>query len=179
MSIASNHAIQLQMTHAAQRITLTAVLLCAVLATSQDSEKSILSYQQYGAIEHQNPYVLEFKTASGMLLFYGSEHTVDPKNPQIGDIENRWHAFQPTVAYNEGGNPPTWEDLGESVRSYGEAGLVRFLARRDEVPVATFEPPFEEEVAYLLKTYTPQQLKVFYVLRQVHGRTGPTRKYFR
>ena len=75
--------------------------------------------------------------------------------------------FQPTVAYNEGGNPPTWEDLGESVRSYGEAGLVRFLAGRDEVPVATLEPPFDEEVAYLLKTYTPQQLKVFYVLRQV------------
>jgi hypothetical protein len=44
---------------------------------------------------------------------------------------------------------------------------VRFLAGRDEVPVATFEPPFDEEVTYLLKTYTPQQLKVFYALRQV------------
>ena len=54
-----------------------------------------------------------------------------------------------------------------AVRAYGEAGLVRFLAGRDQVPVATFEPPFGEEVAYLLKTYTPQQLKVFYALRQV------------
>jgi len=53
------------------------------------------------------------------------------------------------------------------VRAYGEAGLVRFLAGRDQVPVGTFEPPFDEEVAYLLKTYTPQQLKVFYALRQV------------
>jgi hypothetical protein len=146
---------------------LLAMLSCAVFATGQNADKSILSYQQYGAIEHQNPYVLEYQTSSGMLLFYGAEHTVDPKNPQIGDIENRWAAFQPTVAYNEGGNPPTWEDLGASVQFYGEAGLVRFLAGRDEVPVATFEPPLDEEVAYLLKTYTPQQLKAFYVLRQV------------
>lgn len=155
------------MSHVAMRAALLAMLSSTVLATGQNAEKSILSYQQYGAIEHQNPYVLEFKAASGMLLFYGAEHTVDPKNPQIGDIESRWAAFQPTVAYNEGGNPPTWEDLGASVQFYGEAGLVRFLAGRDEVPVATFEPQFDEEVAYLLKTYTPQQLKVFYVLRQV------------
>lgn len=123
------------------------MLSCGVLATGQNSEQSILSYKQYGAIEHQNPYVLEFKTGSGRLLFYGAEHTVEPKNPQVGDIENRWAAFQPTT--------------------YGEAGLVRFLAGRDQVPVATFEPPFDEEIAYLLRTYTPQQLKVFYVLRQV------------
>src|SRR5713101_9186249 len=143
------------------------MLLCTVIATGQNSDQRILSYKQYGAIEHQNPYILEFKTAPGMLLLYGAEHTVDPKNPQVADIENRWAAFQPTVAYNEGGNPPTFEDFREAVQTYGEAGLVRSLAGRDQVAVATFEPPFDEEVAYLLKTYTPQQLKVFYALRQV------------
>jgi hypothetical protein len=148
-------------------LQLLLMLSCRVLATGQSSERSILSYKQYGAIEHQNPYVLEFKTGSGMLLFYGVEHTVDPKNSQVDDIEKRWAAFRPTVAYNEGGNPPTVEDVGESVQTYGEAGLVRFLAGRDQVPIATFEPPFDEEIAYLLKAYTPQQLKVFYALRQV------------
>ncbi len=143
------------------------MLSCTVIATGQNSDQRILSYKQYGAIEHQNPYILEFKTAPGMLLLYGAEHTVDPKNPQVADIENRWAAFQPTVAYNEGGNPPTFEDFREAVQTFGEAGLVRSLAGRDQVPVATFEPPFDEEVAYLVKTYTPQQLKVFYALRQV------------
>ncbi|MGA2922976.1 MAG: hypothetical protein ABSE28_17865 [Candidatus Sulfotelmatobacter sp.] len=92
---------------------------------------------------------------------------VDPQNPQVADIENRWAAFRPTVAYNEGGNPETFEDFREAVQTYGEAGLVRSLAARDQVPVATLEPPFDMEVAYLLETYTPQQLKVFYALRQV------------
>ena len=146
---------------------LLVALSCTVLASGQNSEQSILSYKQYGAIEHQNPYILEFKTASGMLLFYGAEHTVDPQNSQVADIENRWAEFKATVAYNEGGNPPTFDDLGEAVRAYGEAGLVRFLAGRDQIPVATFEPPFEKEVEYLLKTYTAKQLKVFYALRQV------------
>jgi hypothetical protein len=143
------------------------ILLLTLLVSGQNEEQSILSYKQYGAIEHQNPYILEFKTTSGAFLFYGAEHTVDPQNAQVADIESRWAAFQPTVAYNEGGNPPTFEDLKAEVREYGEAGLVRFLAGRDEVPVATFEPSFDEEIAYLLKTYTPQQLKVFYALRQV------------
>lgn len=138
-----------------------------LLATGQTAEQSILSYKQYGAIQHRNPYILEFKSASGMLLFYGAEHTVDPQNGQVADIATRWATFQPTVAYNEGGNPPAYEDFRQAVQAYGEAGLVRFLAARDEVPIATFEPPFDEEVAYLLKTYTPQQLKVFYALRQV------------
>jgi len=131
-----------------------------LLAGGQTAEKSILSYKQYRAIEHQNPYIVQFKSDSGMLLFYGAEHTVDPQNGQVADIQERWAAFQPTVAYNEGGNPPAYEDSRQAVQAYGEAGLVRFLAARDEVPVATFEPPFGEEVAYLLRSYTPQQLKV-------------------
>lgn len=159
------------------RSWLLVALSCTVLANGENSEQSILSYKQYSAIEHRNPYVLEFKSASGMLLFYGAEHTVDPQNAQVGDIENKWAGFKATVAYNEGGNPPIFDDLGAAVRAYGEAGLVRFLAGRDQTPVATFEPPFDKEVAYLLKTYTPQQLKVFYALRQVteeRSREAPT-----
>ena len=93
------------------------ILSAAVVATGQDSEHSILSYKQYAAIKHQNPYVLGFKSAPGILLFYGAEHTVDPNNPQVADIENRWAAFHPTVAYNEGGNPPTFDTVKEAMKT--------------------------------------------------------------
>src|SRR5439155_19293685 len=53
------------------RSWLLVVLSCTVLATGQNSEQSILSYNQYSAIEYRNPYVLEFKTDSGALLFFG------------------------------------------------------------------------------------------------------------
>jgi hypothetical protein len=71
------------------------------------------------------------------------------------------------VAYNEGGDPPTLGNVEEAVQQYAEPGFLRYLAGRDHVPVATFEPPFDEVVAYALKTYSPQQVKVFYALRQV------------
>lgn len=133
---------------------------------TQNAEQSILTYKQYASIQHKSPYILGFKAGAGELLFYGAEHTGDPKNAQIADIEQRWTAFHPTVVYNEGGNPPTLGDRDAAVQKYAEAGLLRFLAGRDRVPVATFEPSFDEEIAYALKSYTPQQVKVFYALRQ-------------
>jgi hypothetical protein len=150
-----------------RHLCLLGILSYALFGAGQTSEQSILSYKQYATIRHRNPYILEFKSGFGLLLFYGAEHTVDPRSPEIADIESRWAGFKPTVAYNEGGNPPTIEDVSDAIQQYGEPGLVRFLAGRDRVPVATFEPPFDEEVAYLLRNYTPQQVKVFYALRQV------------
>jgi hypothetical protein len=136
-------------------------------AAAQVPAQQILSYKQYASIQHKSPYVLEFKAGAGALLLYGAEHTGDPKDPQIADIERRWAAFHPTVAYNEGGNPPTLHDPEEAVHKYAEAGFLRYLAGRDQVPVATFEPSFDDEISNLLKRYSPEQLKTFYVLRQV------------
>jgi hypothetical protein len=147
-------------------IFLTAALV-ATHVWGQSPEQAILTYKQYASIHHKSPYVLEFKVGAGALLFYGAEHTGDPKDPQIADLERRWAVFHPTVAYNEGGDPPTVDDPEAAVKQYAEPGFLRFLAGRDHVPVATFEPSFNEEVAYALKTYSPQQVKVFYALRQV------------
>lgn len=148
-------------------ICLMLLLVATTLAGSKNSEENILTYKQYASIQHKSPYILEFKIGSGALLFYGAEHTGDPKDPQIADIERRWVVFHPTVAYNEGGNPPTLDKRDEAVHEYAEPGLLRFLAGRDQVPVATFEPSFDDEVSYAVKTYSPLQVKVFYTLRQV------------
>lgn len=130
-------------------------------------EQKILTYKQYASMVHKSPYILQFNVGSGALLFYGAEHTGNPKNPQIADIERRWKEYHPTVAYNEGGDPPTLDDAEAAVRQYAEPGFLRFLAGRDHVPVATFEPSFDDEVTFALKMYSPQQVKVFYALRQV------------
>jgi len=148
---------------------LSLILIFAGVASAagQKPEQSILSYKQYASIDHKSPYVLEFKAGPGALLFYGAEHTGNPDDPQIADIQRRWAAFHPDVAYNEGGNPPTPKDIRDAVQKYAEPGVLRYLAGRDEVPVATFEPLFDEEISYVLKTYPAQQVKVFYALRQV------------
>jgi len=132
---------------------------------ADDPKRLILTYKQYASIRHDVPYVLEFKTAKGALLLYGSRHVFDPGDPQIADIQEEFKRFQPTAAYNEGGNPPTEKDLRTAVERYGESGLVRFLGRQQHLTVETFEPKREDEVRELLKRYSAEQLKVFYVLR--------------
>lgn len=60
------------------------------------SSGDILSYDQYSEIEQRGfelPFIVEVQQPSQHLLFYGSEHTNDPKHPQFQDIEERWNDF--------------------------------------------------------------------------------------
>jgi hypothetical protein len=133
--------------------------------SAADPKNLILTYKQYASIRHDVPYVLEFRTGKGALLLYGVRHVFDPGDPQIADIQEEFKRFQPTVAYNEGGNPPTEKDLKSAVERYGEPGLVRFLGHQQRLSVLTFEPKREDEVHEMVKRYSAEQLKIFYVLR--------------
>src|SRR5262245_19535982 len=128
-----------------------------------EPEAKILTYTQYAKLRHGVPYVLEFKVGRGALLMYGSRHVFEPADPLIADIEKEWDAFKPGTAFNEGGDPPGEKDLRTAVERWGEAGLVRLLAARDKVPVATFEPKDADEFAYLRKKHSAEQVKVFFV----------------
>jgi hypothetical protein len=57
------------------------------------------------------------------------------------------------------------DTIEETVGRYGESALVRWLARRDGVPVDTFEPSRAEIVAALAPRFTSEQFKVANILR--------------
>lgn len=153
----------------------------ASVALAQNPEQLIATHRQSASIAHKNPYILQFKAGNGALLLYGSQHTDNVKDPQISDIERRWAAFHPTVAYNEGRDAETLDDPAKALECYEEPGFVRYLAGRDQVPVATFEPSWDAEIAYALtlndySTVTgaalldnAAQLKVYYALFRVAG----------
>ncbi len=138
---------------------------CCCFAQQESPESKLLSYKQYAKIQHDVPYVLEFKVGQGALLLFGCQHAFNPADPQIADIEKEWDRFKPDVAYNEGGNPPSAGTRKAAVERYAEPGLVRFLAAQHGVPVATFEPHEMDEIKELRKKYSDEQIKVFYILR--------------
>jgi hypothetical protein len=138
----------------------------APVATQQKGA-GLMSYDEYAKGRHSSPYVIEIQVGEGALLYFGAQHINDPKHSQVTEIEKQWRQFHPTLAFNEGGDPPVAQSVEEAVSRHGEAGLTRFLAARDKVPVRSLEPGRADEVAMLLKTYTPEQVKVFYALRQV------------
>ncbi|MDC0670517.1 hypothetical protein [Nannocystis radixulma] len=150
--------------------------LLALLSLAACRRGRSLSFAEYAALEHDTPYVLRFARGRGALLFFGTAHTYDPSDRQVAQIEARLAEFGPTLAFNEGGDPPTEATVAAAVSQHGESGLLRFLARRDGVPVASIEPPLREQVRALRESgFADEQIKLFFVLRQVpqhRERTG-------
>lgn len=138
----------------------------------------VMSWTDYDPGDHVAPYVIEISTDDGRFLYIGSRHTNDPASVDVALIEALWQQLRPTVAFNEGGDPPTESTREEAVRLHGEPGLVRYLAARDGVPVASLDPTTAELVAALQPEFTGQQLKLFFVLQQVmHHRSNPTEPF--
>ena len=132
-----------------------------------DCSRLVLAYQDRENIQGLE-YSLDLKTPGGERLVYlGSEHTRDPGDPQFQAFERAWNELAPTTAFYEGTGTAVAASRDEAIRSGGEPGFVRFLAARDRVPMATLEPDRQEEIDHLLKTFRPEQVKLFYVLRIV------------
>lgn len=129
-----------------------------------------MTWERYAQIDHPVPYVLRLgDPRGGQLLYFGSRHTFDPDHPQVDQIMDLWHELQPTLAFYEGGGPaaPPGDTMEEAVRRGAEPGLVRYLAQRDSVRAVSPEPDQTLDVAHLSRHYSAEQIKLFYVLRQV------------
>ncbi len=142
-----------------------------------DLPAPVLTQEQYEAVHatFPRPYVVEVEYGGGGALLYGASHTKDPADPQIADIRRRWRTFRPTVALVEGRLGFLIDRVQDPVEAYGEAGEANALARRDGVPVYTWEPPRETEVALMLEKHPKERVALFYVLRPYfsnlrHGR---------
>jgi len=146
---------------------LTVLLLAFSVAKAQEKDASIMTFDEYAKVSHGYPYIVELKIGKGALLYFGARHIYDPKNAQVAQIEKLWNEFRPTVAYHESTGTSLSKTVDEAVSKSGESGLVRFLAAQGKVPVFSLEPNRNDEVAMMLKTYTPEQIKLFFVLRQV------------
>ncbi len=126
---------------------------------------SLLTYEELDRITHSVPYILEVQAGKGELLYFGARHSYDPGHPQTRQIIDLWESFSPTIAFNEGGDPPTRGSVEEAVGKNGEPGLLRYLAARDEVPIYDIEPPREQLVKEAIDAgYPAEKVKLFYSL---------------
>jgi hypothetical protein len=112
-------------------------------------------------------FLLERSTGTGgALLYYGAAHSRDPQHPQFAEIEARWKGLKPTVAFYEVPSRPIADSATDTIMRFGESGYVRWLARRDGARVERLEPEAQSEVSYLLEDFAPEQVKLFFVLRE-------------
>jgi len=128
----------------------------------------ILTSEEYGSLvdTHPRPYIVEIESQNGgALLLYGSEHTQDPNDPQIADIQTRWNNFHPTIALVESRLGFFVAGFQNPVKEYGEMGWAFSLARKDSISTYTWEMPRELEIQYVLEKYSKEQVALFYILR--------------
>lgn len=115
------------------------------------------------------PYVLELPR----LVFYGAHHTSDRSDPQFVDIERRWSALEPTVALCEGRSRGMFiGPIFTRLAGKSEVQLVHELARRDGVRLLSLEPRYDDEVAALLKRWSPEQVALYFTMRVYWSEAG-------
>lgn len=127
-----------------------------------------LSRAQYDLVHEHfvRPYVVACeRPGGGAALVFGATHTEDPADPQIAEIRRRWEAFRPTVALVEGRPGAPLAALRDPVEQFGEGGLTLALARRADLPIWTWEPSREAELAAQLARFPQERVALFYVLR--------------
>ena len=117
----------------------------------------------------QNPeYRLDLtRPAGGQLLYFGAAHSSDPAHPQFAAIQTDWARFRPTVVFYEGPARAEGATVEETIREYGESGLVRFLAKRHGARIERLEPTPGSEAAYVAQRFPAHPVKLLYILREV------------
>jgi len=139
-----------------------------ILGCSTARYSGLLSWEEYRSGRQWEPHVVQLGDDSqgGRLLYYGVYHTQRAGDPQIRDIERYWREFQPDVVFCEGGIWPLETTRGHAIEKHGEQGLLRYMSNRDSVCLKSLETRRVREGMQLLKDFSPEQIKVFYVLRQ-------------
>lgn len=114
-----------------------------------------------------NPeYRLVLTSGTGQLVYIGARHSSDPADPQFAEIEKQWNTQRPQIAFYEGPNRPVPKDRNEAIRQTGESGFVRWLAARDGIQLDRLEPDPKDETNYLLERFKPEQVGLFFTLRE-------------
>lgn len=153
--------------HLLQIATLVFLAVCLCSCSLMPSYPEFFPWKEYSDMDLEGPYVIEMEGGGGRLLYYGALHSNSLDDEQMRDIENQWKSFRPSVAYCEGGIWPLAHNREDAIQRYGEQGLVRFLADRDGVPVRTFDPSLKNQARFLTRTYSPGQVKSYFVLLHV------------
>jgi hypothetical protein len=129
--------------------------------------RHILSFDQYAALRHPTPYLVEVRRGGSRLLLFGCAHSTDPAQPTFAAIAAAFERLAPTYALHEG-TPPAFEPQREiAIRRHGESGLVVHLAAAAGIDTASMDIPLPDEARHLAERLGTPRALVFLVVRQL------------
>jgi hypothetical protein len=134
-------------------------------AAAQPCLSRVASYEAFRSAP-DTAWSLALDDGPGALHYFGAEHTSDPASPMFDSIAGAWKAARPTIAFYEGPNRGIAADQTATIAQFGESGYVRFLAEGAKIPAKSLEPSPVEEMRAMVAQFTPDEVALFYVLRE-------------
>lgn len=106
-----------------------------------------------------NPYILEWSNSPKQIVFCGVNHLTDNRdtaNPMFKKIEEKFFAFKPDVAVNEGGDlsHKRYASKSNALLTDSEIGLTRILCDSLKIKPVNGDPTTRIEFQELLKRYS-------------------------
>ena len=120
----------------------------------------------YSASKTKLPFVKEYKRTDKSVLVFGSYHTNDSTDAEIAAIEQKLNEFNPDIILYEGDHIDIEDTRNKSIGYYYEMGLVRWLAKEQNIPDLNLEPPTGHINKKLLRKYSTDELLLATILGQ-------------
>ena len=128
--------------------------------------KRILTLQAYSKIEHNNPYVIHLKNNKQELIFFGVDHSRNPKDAEyqrIGELFKSLidsHSKRKIIVLLENFIPPRlFKTSEEMIKSFGESGFVYYIAKKSGIAVICPEPK-SAEILKIAASVTNKKIEI-------------------
>ncbi len=124
----------------------------------------LLTWDEYNQKEFATPYIFTLEKGGQKLIYFGANHSFDPKHEQFEKIRSLWNSFlnetvegkRLMVIESHISNIVT--DEQEAIIKTGEVGFAALLAHSAQCPYMCFEPRVKDVFETLLKSYTKDEL---------------------
>jgi hypothetical protein len=118
--------------------------------------QNLLLLKDCAKLKYPSECILNLKNGQQELLFFGCQHSFSPSDRKFDRIEKLFKKFcfnkstKNTAVVLEKFLPPSGNAREESIKKYGETGLVSFLARKKKIKVFCPEPNHRQSFDFMI-----------------------------
>ena len=111
---------------------------------------------------------LNLKSGYKELFWFSGIHNNNPEHEMFDDIKDKFISFKPDLVLVEGNANNKIYTSEINAKLEGESAYVTYLSNESNIEIMSIEPPFENQIQLLLKTYKEDDILAMYILRQIY-----------
>lgn len=142
-----------------QKITILFLTLSILNFSQENTLFPTLEYSDLQKMKIDLPYVKWYGKDNSLLVF-GSNHTSDFNDPQIKQIFKLILTHKPSVILYEGDGVSVEKTQKETVETYYEMGLAKFIADSLSIKAINIEPNTAQKYAVLKRKYETDDILI-------------------